>query len=292
LKTRLNILLQRASLIITFISFLFLSCNVWAACRVHTSAQRIISLAPDLTEILFAIGAGDQVIAVSAGSDYPEKARQLPQVGNDRTLNIEQILMLKPDLIVTFGKGHERALSALADLAIPVYHHAPTKLQEVSRSIRYLGCLTGKIAKANVLAWQYEKELQTLKKNNQPLTPVRVFYQIGPYPKYTINQESWIDEAISFCGGVNVFHSLPFKRLQVDWEAILAADPEVVVSDTAGVQWKQPWRAFRTINAVKQGRLYTINPDWLERAGPRLPLGVKQLCAAIRDESRKSEPRP
>ncbi len=244
-------------------------------------AKRVISLAPDITEILFAIDAGKQVVGVIQGSDYPEVATSKPIVGSYQGLDLEKIVSLHPDLIVAWHHTFMRELTALQQLGIPVYITHPVNLIDVARTMRHLGCLLDKVSAANRASATFQQRLAVLYATYDSQTPVRVFYQIGAYSLLTINGDSWISQAIRACGGRNVFASAHSITPEVSWEAVVVANPQVIITDTTQPSWRERWQAWPRIAAVQQQMLFNINPDLLDRAGPRLVEGVAQLCTAI-----------
>lgn len=276
-----------------FVFVFFLLCQVTgqATCTVTDDdgksltfshpAKRIISLAPDITEILFAIGAEKQIVGVIAGSDYPPRATLLPIVGSYAGIDVEKILSLHPDLIVTWRGGFARSLQTLKSFHLPIYVHDPHRLEEVMTSMRNLGCLTGQSSVAQTMAAHYAQQLTKLRQQYAHRPSVKIFFQIGSYSLITINRHSWINQAITLCGGKNVFAHATFPAPEVTWEAVLAANPQAVISDATTATWRQPWLRWPQLAAVQRHALYSIEADLIERAGPRLLEGVGELCREI-----------
>lgn len=244
-------------------------------------AARIVSLAPDLTEILFAIGAGQKVVGAIEASDYPSAAKDVPRVGNYVGLDLEKIISLHPDLIVTWGNTFARQLAALKKLSVPIFIVIPRQLEDVSHTMRQLGCLAGVAKQAQKTADNYDQRLARIRRQYQSVKRIPVFYQIGPYTLLTINKESWINQMITLCGGQNVFANAKTIVPEVSWEAVMAADPSVVINGAVDNKWQGPWQKWSTISAVKNHLLFTIDPDLVERAGPRLLDGTIKVCDAI-----------
>lgn len=245
-------------------------------------AQRIISLAPDVTEILFAIGAGPQVVGVIAGSDYPEAAKKKQLVGTYSGLDLERVISLQPDLVIVWGNTFPREISVLRKMGIPIYVSKPRDITDIAHTMKNLGAITGQAEKASQSAEQFNQQLNALKQRYQQRQPtLRVFYQIGAYNLFTINKDSWINQAIEFCGGQNIFAATTSASPQVSWEAIVVAKPEVVVTDTKNVDWQKRWQRFPDIPAVKQKHMCAIEADLIDRAGPRLVQGVEQICVCL-----------
>lgn len=245
-------------------------------------ARRIISLAPDVTESLFAIGAGKQIAGVMKGSDYPALALQLPIVGSYSGLDLERIILLHPDLVIVWGNGFARQLAVLQKMHIPVYVTQPRQLQDIPATLRRLGVLTGHVEQANQQADVFERKIEQLRKRYQHQQPVTVFYQLGAFSLMTINHESWINQVITLCGGRNVFAHAVTAAPEVSWESILAANPDVIINDSANTPgWQIPWQRWTAISAVAHHRLYAVHSDWIDRAGPRLVEGAAEVCGYL-----------
>lgn len=247
-------------------------------------ATRIISLAPDITEDLFAIGVGANVVGVIAGSDYPQAAKDKTIVGSYSGLDLERIITLQPDLIVTWSNAFARQILILRQLKIPVYVATPVQLEDVPRTIINLGILTGHQQQAFALAADFKQQLVTLNNQYHSNKPVKVFYQLGSYSLMTLNKKSWVNQVISLCGGQNIFADAKIIAPEVSWEAIINANPEIVLTDAKQLDWRNHWQAWPMIDAVKNKRLYSIDPDLIDRAGPRLIEGVKRICELIATE--------
>lgn len=262
--------------------------SAFAACTVkddagllihlNSPARRIVSLAPDMTEILFAIGADKQIAGVMSGSDYPPAALRLPVMGSHSGLDLERILSLHPDLIITWSHGFSRPLTVLKKMGIPVYTAQPRRLEDVAKTMKNLGCLTGTEVKANQAALNYSQRLAALRKQYQTQKTIRVFYQISTYSLMTINKESWIHEALALCGGRNIFADAMTIAPEISWESVVMANPQVIMSGETGDHWKRRWQRWPEISAVKNQLLFSLDADLIHRAGPRLVEGVSEIC--------------
>lgn len=240
--------------------------------------ERIISLAPDLTENLFAIGAGSRLVGVIGGSDYPKAARKLPQVGAYNRLDLEAILALHPDLILAWKHTFSRQLDILRRLGIPIYVVNPLKLTDMGNMFLKLGELTGQRRAALLLAKQFSVAMERLQKLYSGRQKIDVFYQLGASFGWTINGQSLINEMISLCGGQNIFGEIKGTASRVGFESLVKADPDLIVSDQQDNQWKERWQNWVMLRAVKRGLLFSIPPDWVERASPRMVKGAAYLC--------------
>lgn len=245
-------------------------------------AKRIVSLAPDLTETLFAAGAGERIVGVVSGSDYPAAANKIAKVGSYSGIDLEKTISLHPDLIVTWGNNFPREISAFKKLGIPVYVSNPARIEDVPRTLRYLGCLAGVEKFANHAADNFSRVWRQLQKQYQTQKPVTVFYQIGDYSLITINKKSWINQVIALCGGRNIFANMTSLSTEVSWESVVMANPEVIITDATNDSWTSRWQRWQSISAVKNNHLYNIPPDLIDRAGPRLLEGAKRVCERLR----------
>ncbi|MDH5184701.1 MAG: cobalamin-binding protein [Gammaproteobacteria bacterium] len=248
-------------------------------------AQRIVSLAPHVTEMLFSAGAGNQVVGVVKYSDYPEQAKTLPQVGGYTRLDVEAILALKPDLVVAWFSGNKGdAVKQLATFGIPVYYTEPRQLKTIARDIRNLGLLGGSYKIANVEADRLLSEIVQLRKQYQGRRRIKVFYQIWDRPMMTINGEHLINEVIELCGGINVFAESSMLIPKVGVEAVLKAQPEAIIASgmaTERPEWLDEWRQWPDLAAVQTGALFSLQPAIIQRQGPRIIIGARRICEQL-----------
>lgn len=248
-------------------------------------AERIVSLAPHATELLFAAGAGQQLVGVSEFSDYPPQAGKLPSIGSSMQLDIERIVSLKPDLIVAWQSGNSaRQVARLRKLGYAVYDSEPRRLDDVARTLENFGTLAGS-EQGRIAARAFRERQQALRKRYADKTPVRVFYQIWPSPLMTLNDSHIVSDALRLCGGVNIFGQLPQLAPTISREAVVTARPEAIVaSDERNETWHR-WRALSQLPAVRLVNLYRIDGAVMNRAGPRMLDATDQLCRYI-DEAR------
>jgi iron complex transport system substrate-binding protein len=249
-------------------------------------AARIVSLAPHATELLYAAGAGDRVVGVLSTSDWPPEAAAKPKVGDAHRLDMERILTLRPDLVVTWPYSATSQVAALRARGVPVFITNPTTIAGIAADLERLGVLAGTQAAATERARGFRAQLDRLARRRGQSRDVRVFYEIWNEPLYTIGGNHLISEAIRVCGGENVFASLTLPAPGVSVEAVLAAQPEVIIAGTdRGVRpaWLDGWKRWSTLPAVIRGNLYTVDANLLHRPGPRFLDGVEGLCAALDD---------
>ncbi len=249
-------------------------------------AQRVVSLAPHVTELLYAAGGGTKLVGAVSYSDYPPQAQSVPRVGDNRALDLERIAALKPDLIVVWRHGNaQQQLDRLRELHIPLFFSEPHHLDDVATSLTRLGVLLGTEKTAQDAANAYRSQIAQLRATYARRAPVSVFYEVWDQPLMTINGESMISDAITLCGGRNVFAALRPLVPTLSTEAVLAADPDAIVTASPGATAPdrplpalERWRAWPQLKAVAHGNLYAIDGDLLTRAGPRIAQGAQRLC--------------
>jgi iron complex transport system substrate-binding protein len=255
-------------------------------------ATRIVSLAPHLTEQLFAVGAGDRIVGTTDFADFPPPARAIPRVARAHSVDLEQIAALRPDLIVLWGSGFPPAtIASIRRLGTPVFISEPHGLDDVARSLKLLGTLTG--ADGGPAASAFTAKVAALRARYADRSAVRVFYQVWASPLMTLSGRHVISEAITVCGGRNVFADLAPIAPQVSIEAVLAADPQVIITGEPGGGPNTAlamWQRFPTLSATRHGRLFTVDADKMNRHGPRLADEIEVLCAAI-DQARSDAPK-
>lgn len=247
-------------------------------------AQRIISLAPYITELLFAAGAGEAIVAVTAFSDYPEAARSLAQVGDGGGLDLEAILALQPDLVVAWQSGNPRGqIERLQSLGITVFFSEPRRLGDVPATLQRLGRLAGTESVAAAQADSFNRRYAELLERYAQRPKVSVFYQIWEQPLMTLNGEHLFSDVLRLCGGENVFNALPTLAPQIDIEAVLLANPDVIVvaADDGDSPLLAAWQRWPQLSAVKRGHVYAIQRDQLVRHSPRILDGAERLCELL-----------
>ncbi|ELX13212.1 putative cobalamin binding protein [Janthinobacterium sp. HH01] len=247
-------------------------------------AQRIISMAPHITELLFAAGGGERVVGVMNYSDYPEAAKRIPQVGSNSTIDMEHVLALRPDLLVVWKSGNTAGqLEQLKSLGIPIFYSDPQKLEAVATSLTRLGQLMDTGPAAQKAAQDYRQRIARLSATYAQRSTVRVFYQIWEKPIFTLSGEHIVSDAIRVCGGQNVFAALKVAAPTVSTEAVLQANPEAIVGGEkhdaeAGINI---WKQYKGMQAVQRGNLFMIDSETLVRATPRIADGVAVLCERL-----------
>ena len=207
--------------------------------------QRIISLTPHLTELLFAVGAGAQLVGVDSASDYPRAARTLPRVGDYSRVNFERVLALKPDLVVVWVGGNRAAdIHGLEKMGVPVLHTQATRLDDVARLLRLIGRASGHAGEGEAAARDFTARLAALQAGVARRPPVSVFYQVWDFPLMTVGGAHWISDALALCGARNVFADLTAATPVVSREAVLRRAPQLIVSGSDAPDLRRQWRAL------------------------------------------------
>ncbi len=257
-----------------------------------TPARRIVSLAPNLTELLYAAGAGAAIVGTSEFSDYPAAARDIPRIGGGSGLDIEAIISLQPDLVVAWQSGNPAGqLERLQALGMTLYLSEPRQLLDVPETLLRLGRLAGSEQVAQVAARTFDARYRELQQRYSGRPTVDVFYQIWRQPLMTVNGKHLISDVIRLCGGRNVFSDLPVLAPQIDIEAVLAADPAVIIVGTGGTSETaelQDWYRWPMLAAVARGHLYGVQRELLVRHSPRILDGAAELCRIL-DEVRRQK---
>ena len=248
-------------------------------------AQRVISMAPHITELLYAAGGDGHVAGVMNYSDYPAAAQRLPLIGSNEQIDMERVLALKPDLLVVWKSGNTaRQLEQLKGLGIPIFYSEPQKLDDVATSLLRLGQLLGTEAAAQSAARDYRQKIAALSAKYAQRPPVRTFYQVWDKPLYTLNGEHIVSDAIRLCGGQNIFAGLKVIAPSVGTEAVLQANPEAIFGGRqqdaadAGINI---WKQYRSLLAVQRGNLFVLDGDAFTRATPRIADGAAWMCAQL-----------
>jgi iron complex transport system substrate-binding protein len=250
-------------------------------------AQRIISLSPGATALLFAAGAGAQVVGTSEYSIEPEAARSIRRVGDSQSFDAELILSLHPDVVIAWVDGTPEAqIQRIERLGIPVYRHHVQRLDDLARAIRRLGALAGTQAVAQGSAAALEAQLAQIRAQYHTDHPPSVLIQIWQSPVYTVGSGQMLSDALAACGYRNLYADLAAASPAVTLESVLARAPEVILAlapdDAAAEQWLAQWRRFPALPAVAQGRLVGFSDQALSRLGPATVAATAALCATLK----------
>jgi iron complex transport system substrate-binding protein len=269
-----------------------------AAVTLPAPAQRVVSLAPHVTELLFAAGGGARVVGAVNYSDFPKEAQAIPRVGDNKALDLERIVALHPDLIVVWRHGNaDRQMDRLRALGIPIFHSEPKHLADISADIDKLGALLGTQTTADAASAKFSGDIASLRARFAQRPAVGVFYQVWDDPLMTLNGDNVFSEVIGLCGGVNVFAGEKPRVPTLSTEAVLAANPEAIVTATPGatppdrpLPALDRWRRWPSLTAVARHNLFGIDGDLINRPTPRLALGAARLCDDL-DAARNRRPK-
>lgn len=268
--------------------------------HLRMAAQRVVTLAPHLTEIAYAVGGGAQLVGTVDASDYPAAARAVPRIGNHARFDVERVLLLKPDLVLAWLSGNpDREVRALEAAGLHVVRLESQRLADVPTSLERVARLLGRDAEGMRAAQRLRADLETQRRRHAGETPLRVFYQVWPQPLLTLNGRHLVSDVITLCGGRNVFADLLPLVPPISTEAVLVADPEVVLTGSEGPEhpWSQqpdaaafaPWRAARALAATRRRAFYRLDGDLIARAGPRIGLGVQAVCEVLERERQRTD---
>ena len=269
-----------------------IACLLLAACSSEPpSAQssgypeRIVSLSPHLAELVFAIGAGDLLIGVSAYTDYPDAAARLPVVGDAFNLDLEQLALLEPDLLLAWDTGTPaHVIDELVARGYRVEVITTTGVADVPLAMNRIGALTGRPSPAGDAAAAFRSSLAEIADRYSDASAISVFYQVDARPLYTINGQHFLSDLIELCGGRNIFGDLDGLAPLISVEAVLERDPEVILASTdAGPSAFDEWDRWQALAANRYGNRFLMPANDIGRPTPRLLNGAKALCQALAD---------
>jgi vitamin B12 transport system substrate-binding protein len=246
--------------------------------------QRIIALAPHITELLFVVGAGEQVVAVSDYSDYPLAAQALPRIASYASINLEAVLALQPDLVIAWRSGNPAAdIARLQQLGIKVAFSDPLTLDDIGAELRLIGQLSGYADQGEQQALQFEQQLAQLRQQYQHKTPVTAFFAMGTAPLTTIANRAWPQQILQLCAVNNPFVNAKGDYPQVGIEQVIQAQPDVIIQPVAEKVLADfsYWQPFSALPAVKKNQYLSVNADFIYRTTPRTLLGITQLCQGV-----------
>jgi iron complex transport system substrate-binding protein len=245
-------------------------------------ARRIVTLAPHLAEIAYAAGAGAKLAGVSSFSRHPAEAEHLPVVASHGRVDIERLIALRPDLVLAWRSGNSPLqIDRLERIGIRVFVAEARALADIARLVRVVGTLAGSVEIAETRARQFENDIANLRKRYAGRRSVAVFLEIWHRPLLTVNGGHLISDALRLCGGRNVFAAAKTLTPIVSREQILDAGPEAIVTGGFGSEALQAWGGLEFVPAVRNGRIYAIDPDWLHAQGPHVLEGVRALCGRL-----------
>ncbi len=266
------------------LNLLFVS-GLWAFATCLSAEERIISLAPHITELLFAIGAGEEIVGAVSYSDYPAAANDIPRIGSYDRISYESVLALEPSLVIGWGSGNgEESIVRLRELGLEVYDNNPVTLEDVGQSLKIFGELTGHAEEGARQSAAYFARLELLRSTYTDSAPIRLFYQLWNEPQMTVNGNHLISDVIRLCGGVNIFADAVPLVPRVSIESVVRLNPQAIIAPGMSEQrpeWLDDWYRWPSIEAVEKGHLFSINPDLMHRHSPRILDGADQLCQIL-----------
>jgi iron complex transport system substrate-binding protein len=257
-------------------------------------AQRVVTLSPHATELVYAAGGGARIVGTVKYSEYPPAAKSIPRVGDNRMVDIERLVAAKPDLIVVWRhNAAERQMEQLRKLGIPIFYSEPNLLEDIPDNILRLGTLLGTEQQAGQQARAFRQEMEALAGEYSQRPVVRVFYQLWDKPMYTLSDRNIVSDVIRLCGGKNIFGALPLAAPVVTVEAVLLENPDAIVASTGGNRSSDGithWKPYQGMAAVRNGNLFTVDGDLLNRPGPRILEGASALCAHLEQARKQGGP--
>jgi iron complex transport system substrate-binding protein len=252
--------------------------------------QKIVSLAPNITEILFSLGLDEEIVGVSIHCNFPEKAKNKVRVGSYISLDFEKIISLKPDLIIATGAGNTRDMvDRLLKLGFQTYVIYPKNFEGILKSIDHIGQIVNRDREARAIIEGMKKRSQKVIELTKDLPRPKVFIQIGEAPIVTVGKGSFADDLIRIAGGENIAGEEKEVYPRFGMEEILKRSPEVIVISSMNPKGDyqkilQEWNRWKTIPAVKNGRIYLIDSDLLDRPSPRIIDGLEELARVLHPE--------
>jgi iron complex transport system substrate-binding protein len=252
--------------------------------------KRMISLAPNVTEILFSLGLDQEIVGVSIHCNFPEKAKTRIRVGSYISLDFEKIVSLKPDLIIGTGAGNTRDMvDRLEKLGFPTYIIFPRNFDGILMSVRHLGQVVAKEKESLAIARNMESRRQKIIALTRDIPRPRVFMQIGEAPIVTVGRGSFADDLISLAGGKNV--AAQEDKMYPRWgmEEVLKRSPEVILISSMNPKGSyekvvQEWSRWKMIPAVQHGRIHLIDSDLIDRPSPRIVEGLEEMARLFHPE--------
>ena len=261
--------------------------------RLAAPAKRVVALAPHVVENIFSAGGGDALVGVVDYCDFPEAAKKIPRVGKISSASLEAIAAANPDLVVVWeSAGAAKILSKLESLGLSVYVSDPKALGDVARSIRDFGVLLGHPKIAEKAATEYEEKLRHLRDEYSNRKALSVLYQVWYEPLQTLSDEHIISDVIRLCGGQNAFGDAVTLAPKISFESVLSRDPKVIIASGMGEarpDWLDNWKAWPSLSAVRNGNLFFIPPDIIQRHTRRILDGAAMMCEQLEQTRQKAE---
>lgn len=269
------------------------------ALQLHTPARRIVALSPHITEMLFFVGAGAQVVGVAQASDFPAEVARLPVVASHNDINLEAVVRLKPDAVIAWGRGAANPkLDRLKSMGLRVVYSDPQTPAGIAENMQWMAQMAGTESHASPLIDAWRSRLMQIESQqaspgnsggNTGSTEVRfddplVFYQVWDKPLMTVNRRHLIAQAIALCGGRTQFADLALQTPTVSVEAVVRGNPDVILytdDRKRSLDWGKQWSVWRNVKAVRASHVFSLPPDLIVRPGPRYLDGVERVCDVL-----------
>lgn len=248
------------------------------------AATRIITLSPHLTEIVYAAGAGDRLVATVEYSNYPDAANEVPRIGDAFRIDVERIITLHPDLVIAWDSGNpQAAVEQLRSLGVPVWSVEIDEPEEIADVLESLGRLIGRAEPARSASMGIRQRLTALTRQYEGVETLQYFYQIGSRPLFTINGNHLISQGLDRCGGRNIFSQERGLAFQVSYESVIVADPDALFAP-----WQEgspnpldAWQEWPSMEAVGRQALFLLPADPVSRATPRFLDSLELACKLL-----------
>jgi iron complex transport system substrate-binding protein len=259
--------------------------------------KRIVSLAPNITEALFALGLEGEIVGVTIFCNYPVQALQKPKVGGLINPSLEMIVSLEPDLIIATADGNRKEnVEQLEKIGLPVYVVNPVNIDEILTMVMDIGTITGKEKKAGKLVRNLRKRIGNVIHHAKGLTRPKVFLQFGINSMITAGRNTFLNELITTAGGHNIAGDSEIRYPRFNIEAIIAGKPDVIITSSMnGGESSAPaihrWKRWHDIPAVQNGRIHIMDSDIINRPSPRIVDGLEELFSIIHPASSLNSPR-
>jgi len=265
--------------------------DIGRSVQIPSYPRRIVSLAPSITETLFALGLDREIVGVTDFCNYPEAALSKPKVGSFISLSAEKIVSLSPDLILATADGNRKeSVEQLVRLGLPVYTVSPSNLNQTLRMISTIGRMTGREKEAHALVRKLQQRIRHVTTATEHLPRPKVFFQVGIDSLITVGRDTFLNELITLAGGVNISGEETVRYPRYSIERILTAAPDVVIvtsmkGEGSFEQVKKNWSRWSSLPAVRTGRIYLMETDLVFRPSPRIVDGLEELTRLIHPEA-------
>jgi len=282
-------------LIILFFSLPAVSAEVYIdelgrQVNIPSCPERIVSLAPNITETLFALGLDKEIVGVTMFSNYPEAAGSKPKVGSFINISLEKVVSLSPDLIIATANGNKKeSVRQMERVGLPVFVINPENFEEIFETVLNIGRITGRKNEANILVGNLQKRIKTIVSLTKNLKKPRVFFQIGINPIVTVGRSTLHNKLIELAGGVNVFGDVAIKYPRCSMEDIIAGKPDIIIVSSMKrggdfLRIRNKWKKWENIPAVKYDRIYVVESDLIDHSSPRIVDGLEEMARIIHPE--------